>query len=157
MSRHLTTFMNRTLFAALCMGACVVVGATTPVSQAPGAAQYAWKGVDRVVAVGDVHGAYSRLETLLKSAGLIKNPRDGVRLLAKGELKAKVKVAVAGASKAAVEAVEALEAIGERQRGPLEPRGAAGGVGLHGPVRRARRCTGRRRRPAHGALRTPVA
>ena len=42
----------------------------------------------------------------LKSAGLIKNPRDGVRLLAKGELKAKVKVAVAGASKAAVEAVE---------------------------------------------------
>ena len=44
--------------------------------------------------------------TALKSAGLIKNPRDGVRLLAKGELKAKVKVAVAGASKAAVEAVE---------------------------------------------------
>jgi large subunit ribosomal protein L15 len=44
----------------------------------------------------------------LKSAGLIKNPRDGVRLLAKGELKAKVKVAVAGASKAAVEAVEKI-------------------------------------------------
>jgi large subunit ribosomal protein L15 len=44
--------------------------------------------------------------TALTSAGLIKNPRDGVRLLAKGELKAKVKVAVAGASKAAVEAVE---------------------------------------------------
>jgi large subunit ribosomal protein L15 len=42
----------------------------------------------------------------LKSAGLIKHPRDGVRLLAKGELKTKVKVAVAGASKAAVEAVE---------------------------------------------------
>lgn len=42
----------------------------------------------------------------LKSAGLIKNPRDGVRLLAKGELKAKVNVAVAGASKAAVDAVE---------------------------------------------------
>jgi large subunit ribosomal protein L15 len=31
---------------------------------------------------------------------------DGVRLLAKGELKAKLKVSVAGASKAAVEAVE---------------------------------------------------
>ncbi len=42
----------------------------------------------------------------LKSAGLLKNPRDGVRLLAKGELKAKVKVTVAGASKAAMEAVE---------------------------------------------------
>ena len=42
----------------------------------------------------------------LKSAGVIKNPRDGVRLLAKGELKAKLKVSVAGASKAAIEAVE---------------------------------------------------
>ena len=42
----------------------------------------------------------------LKSAGLFKNPRDGVRLLAKGELKAKVKVSVAGASKAAMDAVE---------------------------------------------------
>jgi large subunit ribosomal protein L15 len=42
----------------------------------------------------------------LKAAGLVKNPRDGVRLLAKGELKAKVNVTVAGASKAALEAVE---------------------------------------------------
>ena len=42
----------------------------------------------------------------LKAAGLVKNPRDGVRLLAKGELKAKVNVTVAGTSKAALEAVE---------------------------------------------------
>ena len=42
----------------------------------------------------------------LKAAGLIKNPRDGIRLLAKGEIKAKVKVSVAGASKAAIAAVE---------------------------------------------------
>ena len=42
----------------------------------------------------------------LKAAGLIKSPRDGVRLLAKGEIKAKVNISVAGASKAAVEAVE---------------------------------------------------
>jgi large subunit ribosomal protein L15 len=42
----------------------------------------------------------------LKAAGLLKNPRDGVRLLAKGELKAKVNVTVAGASKAALQAVE---------------------------------------------------
>ncbi|MDJ0610262.1 MAG: 50S ribosomal protein L15 [Kiloniellales bacterium] len=42
----------------------------------------------------------------LKGAGIVKNARDGIRLLAKGELKAKVKVTVAGASKAAVEAVE---------------------------------------------------
>lgn len=42
----------------------------------------------------------------LRGAGIVKNARDGIRLLAKGELKAKVKVTVAGASKAAVEAVE---------------------------------------------------
>ena len=39
-------------------------------------------------------------------AGIVKNPRDGIRLLAKGELKAKVSITVAGASKAAREAVE---------------------------------------------------
>jgi large subunit ribosomal protein L15 len=42
----------------------------------------------------------------LKEAGLIKSAPDGIRLLAKGELKAKINITVAGASKAAVEAVE---------------------------------------------------
>jgi large subunit ribosomal protein L15 len=42
----------------------------------------------------------------LIAAGLIKSARDGVRLLAKGELSAKITVEVAGASKAAIEAVE---------------------------------------------------
>ena len=42
----------------------------------------------------------------LKQAGLFKNARDGVRLLANGELKTKVNITVAGASKAAVAAVE---------------------------------------------------
>jgi large subunit ribosomal protein L15 len=42
----------------------------------------------------------------LVAAGVITNPRDGVRLLAKGELKAKVNITVAGASKAAAAAVE---------------------------------------------------
>ncbi|MPY72078.1 MAG: 50S ribosomal protein L15 [Alphaproteobacteria bacterium] len=42
----------------------------------------------------------------LVAAGLIKSARDGVRLLAKGELSAKITVEVAGASKAAIEAVE---------------------------------------------------
>jgi len=42
----------------------------------------------------------------LIAAGLIKTPRDGVRLLAKGELSAKITIEVAGASKAAVAAVE---------------------------------------------------
>ena len=42
----------------------------------------------------------------LKAAGLARGGKDGVRLLGKGELKAKVKFAVAGASKGAIEAVE---------------------------------------------------
>ncbi len=42
----------------------------------------------------------------LKAAGLARGGKDGVRLLAKGELTAKVKFVVAGASKGAIEAVE---------------------------------------------------
>jgi large subunit ribosomal protein L15 len=42
----------------------------------------------------------------IKAAGLARRIHDGVRLLAKGELKAKLTVEVAGASKAAVAAVE---------------------------------------------------
>ena len=42
----------------------------------------------------------------LQGAGLINNPRDGVRLLAKGTLKTKVDITVSGASKAAAAAVE---------------------------------------------------
>lgn len=42
----------------------------------------------------------------LKAAGLVTRVKDGVRLLAKGDLKAKVNIEVNGASKAAVAAVE---------------------------------------------------
>jgi len=42
----------------------------------------------------------------LVAAGLIKSPRDGIRLLAKGDLNAKITIEVAGASKAAIAAVE---------------------------------------------------
>lgn len=42
----------------------------------------------------------------LVAAGLIRREHDGVRLLAKGVLKAKLDISVAGASKAAVAAVE---------------------------------------------------
>ncbi|WP_288901011.1 50S ribosomal protein L15 [uncultured Sneathiella sp.] len=43
---------------------------------------------------------------LLQQAGVVGKIGDGVRLLAKGELKAKVNFEVAGASKSALEAVE---------------------------------------------------
>jgi large subunit ribosomal protein L15 len=42
----------------------------------------------------------------LVEAGVLRRTRDGVRLLGKGELKAKLTIEVAGASKSAVEAVE---------------------------------------------------
>jgi large subunit ribosomal protein L15 len=42
----------------------------------------------------------------LMEAGLVSQARDGVRLLGKGALKAKLSIEVAGASRAAIEAVE---------------------------------------------------
>ena len=42
----------------------------------------------------------------LVAAGVIRRQRDGIRLLAKGEIKAKLAIKVAGASKAAIAAVE---------------------------------------------------
>ena len=43
---------------------------------------------------------------VLKKAGLVSKSRDGVRLLAKGEIKSKLDFEVAGASKSAIEAVQ---------------------------------------------------
>ncbi|MCP5382594.1 MAG: 50S ribosomal protein L15 [Kordiimonadaceae bacterium] len=43
---------------------------------------------------------------VLKAAGLVNSVKDGIRLLAKGEIKAKVNIEVSGASAAAIAAVE---------------------------------------------------
>ena len=45
-------------------------------------------------------------EDVLVAAGVVRRKLDGVRVLAKGEIKAKLKLAVTGASKAAIAAVE---------------------------------------------------
>ncbi len=45
-------------------------------------------------------------EDMLVESGLVRRKLDGVRVLAKGEFSAKVKLAVTGASKSAIEAVE---------------------------------------------------
>ncbi|PPB80396.1 large subunit ribosomal protein L15 [Albidovulum inexpectatum] len=45
-------------------------------------------------------------EDVLVASGLVRRKLDGIRVLAKGDLKAKLKLAVTGASKAAIEAVE---------------------------------------------------
>lgn len=60
----------------------------------------------------------------LKAAGLARGGKDGVRLLAKGEIKAKIKFSVAGASKGAVAAVEkaggSVEVIAKKAKADAE-------------------------------------
>jgi len=45
-------------------------------------------------------------EDVLRAAGLVRKSKDGVRLLGKGEIKAKIEIEVAGASRSAAAAVE---------------------------------------------------
>jgi large subunit ribosomal protein L15 len=45
-------------------------------------------------------------EETLRKAGLVRRSRDGIRLLGSGEIKAKLDIVVAGASKGAIAAVE---------------------------------------------------
>jgi large subunit ribosomal protein L15 len=45
-------------------------------------------------------------EDALVEAGVVRRKKDGIRLLARGELKAKVNITVSGASAAAIAAVE---------------------------------------------------
>lgn len=45
-------------------------------------------------------------EEILLAAGLVRRIRDGIRLLGKGQLKAKISLEITGASKSAVAAVE---------------------------------------------------
>lgn len=64
----------------------------------------------------------------LVAAGLFKSSRDGIRLLAKGEIKTKVEITVAGASKAAIAAIE----------------GAGGSVTVIAPVKPEGKTAGKR-------------
>ncbi len=45
-------------------------------------------------------------EAALSAAGVVRRVRDGVRLLARGDLKTKINISVSGATKAAIAAVE---------------------------------------------------
>ena len=67
-------------------------------------------GLDRVqkaIDAGKLDAGQAVTADALKAAGVIRRVRDGVRLLANGELKAKVAFEVAGASQSARAAVEA--------------------------------------------------
>ena len=55
---------------------------------------------------GKIDGKAELTEDALVASGLVRRKLDGIRLLAKGELKGALNITVTGASKAAVEAVE---------------------------------------------------
>lgn len=62
--------------------------------------------LQRAIDSGRLDGSKPVDMAALQAAGLVNQPRDGVRLLGKGELKAKLDLHVAGVTKSAREAVE---------------------------------------------------
>jgi len=62
--------------------------------------------IQKAVDAGKIEAGASLDHAALKAAGLARGGKDGVRLLGKGELSAKLSFTVAGASKGAIEAVE---------------------------------------------------
>ena len=62
--------------------------------------------LEKAIAEGKIDAKKPIDASVLIAAGLVRREHDGIRLLAKGELKSKVDLTVAGASKAAIEAVE---------------------------------------------------
>ena len=62
--------------------------------------------VQAAIEAGKLDASATIDQAALQAAGLVGASRDGVRVLAKGEISAKVTLDVAGASKAAIEAVE---------------------------------------------------
>ncbi len=84
--------------------------------------------LQRAVDEGRLDAAQPIDETMMLAAGLFRRRRDGVRLLAKGELTAAVQVQVTGASKAAIAAVEKAGGrvvTAAASASPAEPAGEA--------------------------------
>lgn len=61
--------------------------------------------IEKFIEAGKLDAKVEITEDALVASGLVRRKRDGVRILAKGEIKSKVKLNVTGASKAAIEAV----------------------------------------------------
>lgn len=73
-------------------------------------ARYAWVNVGRLqtaIDEGKLDIKSDVTEAALVASGLVRRVRDGVRLLAQGQLTSKVRITVTGASAAAIKAVEA--------------------------------------------------
>lgn len=62
--------------------------------------------IQKFVEAGKIDAAVEITEDALVASGLVRRKLDGIRILAKGEVSAKLNLVVTGASKAAVEAVE---------------------------------------------------
>ncbi len=62
--------------------------------------------IEKFVAAGKLDAKAEITEDALVAAGLTSTKRDGIRILAKGEIKTAVKLVVTGASASAIEAVK---------------------------------------------------
>jgi large subunit ribosomal protein L15 len=62
--------------------------------------------IQKFIDAKKIDGSAAITEDALISSGLVRRKLDGIRVLAKGEFKAKVDLQVTGASKSAIEAVE---------------------------------------------------
>jgi large subunit ribosomal protein L15 len=62
--------------------------------------------IQKFIDAGKIDAKKPITEDVLVESGLIRRKRDGIRVLAKGEITAKIDVAVTGASKTAIEAIE---------------------------------------------------
>jgi large subunit ribosomal protein L15 len=63
--------------------------------------------IEKFIAAGKLDAKAEITEDALVAAGLTSTKRDGIRILAKGEIKTAVKLVVTGASASAVEAINA--------------------------------------------------
>ena len=62
--------------------------------------------IQKFIEAGKLDAKNEITEDVLVEAGIVRRKLDGVRVLAKGEISSKLKLAVTGASKAAIAAVE---------------------------------------------------
>ena len=62
--------------------------------------------IQKFIDEGKLNAKEAITEEALVASGLIRRVKDGVRVLAKGEISAKANIEVTGASKSAIEAVE---------------------------------------------------
>src|SRR5512139_707237 len=61
--------LKRRLVLAWSLGLVLFIGART--GHAAQTAKWEWAGIDRIVAIGDIHGTYDKFVSLLRGTGLV--------------------------------------------------------------------------------------